>query len=240
VIPETTREALLDAMQRFDQELRSTPDWADWEQQSGYKFAIAHEGQLYPVKQIVSMAAGVAKNTFSGGNEANTYVTRKGFTIVPIGDDPTDGSAIAERSPVKINNVPVSSAQRAFSLVAAFKHFRDDPEFHFRVRLRRWRAVQLRQLLSDPSRITLDDFNHEIWVPQWKVYLHGNEVAAEFFDKAIHDESRMAELEAALKSGDLEYHGNAIWGTGSRVYGSSLHMRRSRATWSSGGPCQFV
>ena len=59
MIPETTRETILDAMRRFDHELRNTPEWSNWEQKANYRYAINHEGRHYPVKQIISMATSI-------------------------------------------------------------------------------------------------------------------------------------------------------------------------------------
>src|SRR5690348_12270326 len=85
MIPETTRDSLLQAIERFDRELRGKPDWLSWPEQAGsHRWAISHNGQLYPVKQIISMATGQSASNFSRGEEANSYVTRYGFTVVPL------------------------------------------------------------------------------------------------------------------------------------------------------------
>lgn len=78
---------LRDALGRFDRELRGTPDWAGWEQNKAYLYAIEHAGQRYPVKQIVSMATGIPVSDFRGGQaagDANHYVTDRGFTVVEL------------------------------------------------------------------------------------------------------------------------------------------------------------
>jgi len=69
-IPDVPREALLAAMEEFDKGLRNTEEWSGWEQKGTYKYAIAHEGRRYPVKQIISMGTGESKTNFSGGFEA--------------------------------------------------------------------------------------------------------------------------------------------------------------------------
>ena len=86
-IPNTPAEALQDAMGRFDRDLRRTPDWAKWEQNRAYRYAIEHNGQRYPVKQIVSMAIGMPVSEFSGGEaagDANQYVATRGFAIIEL------------------------------------------------------------------------------------------------------------------------------------------------------------
>jgi hypothetical protein len=84
MIPATTRDALLQALHRFDDELRATPDWQGWEGNGNFKFAIECEGRRYPVKQIISLATGAPTSSFSGGDEANGYVTRLGFQVVSL------------------------------------------------------------------------------------------------------------------------------------------------------------
>lgn len=84
MIPETTREALLDAMATFDREQRDTPAWMDWEGHRNHKYAIRHDGRLYPVKEIISLATNVPTERFWGGNQSNAYVQKYGFEVTPI------------------------------------------------------------------------------------------------------------------------------------------------------------
>jgi predicted HNH restriction endonuclease len=86
-IPQVATEALRDALARFDRDFRTTPDWADWEQNRAHLYAIEHEGRRYPVKQIVSMATGLPASEFSGGEaagDANQYVVARGFAVVEL------------------------------------------------------------------------------------------------------------------------------------------------------------
>jgi hypothetical protein len=83
-IPETTAQALHDAMDRFDKELRNTTVWERWEQDETHKYALEQDGKLYPVKQIVSMATGVPVGQFSGGDQANDFVKGYGFEPIEI------------------------------------------------------------------------------------------------------------------------------------------------------------
>jgi hypothetical protein len=84
MIPETTKEAVLGAMTRFDQELRDGSEWKDWEEKASYKYAIDHEGRRYPVKAVVSMATNTPVSSFSGGEEANNCAEKLGFQIVEL------------------------------------------------------------------------------------------------------------------------------------------------------------
>src|SRR4051812_2002817 len=81
MIPNTTREAVLEAMERFDRELRDSPEWSSWEQKESHKYAIEQGGRRYPVKKIVSNAP---VGSFSGGDEANTYMGKLGFPAVAL------------------------------------------------------------------------------------------------------------------------------------------------------------
>lgn len=68
-IPESTSQALQEAMDTFDKELRGTPLWERWQEDETYKYAIERHGKLYPVKKIVSLATGIAVDQFSGGEQ---------------------------------------------------------------------------------------------------------------------------------------------------------------------------
>jgi hypothetical protein len=86
-IPKTSREALLEAMRRFDAEEREGSKWQGWEKNQAHKFAISHDGRLYPVKEIIRMAlseAGTVVPRFSGGPQANGYVQQYGLEIAPV------------------------------------------------------------------------------------------------------------------------------------------------------------
>ena len=80
-IPPVAADQISSAMARFDAELRTTSQWAEWENHRSHRYAIKKDGKLYPVKQIISMATGAALDSFSGGSEANHYVKERGFEI---------------------------------------------------------------------------------------------------------------------------------------------------------------
>src|SRR5262245_49780121 len=67
--PSTTEADLMRAMIDFDQRLRSSRKWLNWEQNKAHKFAIREGSQLYPVKCILSIATGIPVRDFSGGEE---------------------------------------------------------------------------------------------------------------------------------------------------------------------------
>jgi 5-methylcytosine-specific restriction enzyme B len=82
MILNVSRTKLLQAIEEYDRSLRDTPEWANWESKDTYKYAIAHNDKRYPVKQIIRMATGATD--FSGGEEANNYVTKRGLSVVPL------------------------------------------------------------------------------------------------------------------------------------------------------------
>jgi hypothetical protein len=83
-IPDVPRKKLIEAMREFDREHLPTRAWANWEQNKAHRYAIQYKGRLYPVKRIVSMAAGVPYRSFHGGRMANNYVKKHGGPwIVP-------------------------------------------------------------------------------------------------------------------------------------------------------------
>ncbi|NNJ12088.1 hypothetical protein EKD04_017295 [Chloroflexales bacterium ZM16-3] len=82
-IPPATKEELLAAMRRFDAEFRSLPRWVRWPTRAD-RFALLHDGKRYPVKFIISLATSYSVSGFSGGNEANTYVGKRGLTVITL------------------------------------------------------------------------------------------------------------------------------------------------------------
>src|SRR6185437_13217259 len=77
-------EEISNAMNRFDEQLRATSPWMDWENNQAHRYAVERDDKLYPVKQIISMAAGAPPSSFSGGAEANKYLQERGFEIVAL------------------------------------------------------------------------------------------------------------------------------------------------------------
>lgn len=84
---EASRDELLQAMDLFDQTCRDADEWAGWEQNRTYKYAIEKEERRYPVKKIVSLATGIPVNDFSGGvdpGHANEVVERTGLKVISL------------------------------------------------------------------------------------------------------------------------------------------------------------
>jgi hypothetical protein len=83
-IPAVEREVIEQALRRFDEQYRHQPEWADWEANQTYKYAIVWEHQQYPVKEIVRIATGVEE---FGGTRARAYVRQRGFEVIPLRSD---------------------------------------------------------------------------------------------------------------------------------------------------------
>jgi hypothetical protein len=86
-LPPTTREALLEAMRRYDDELRQSSEWRNWRNDRTHRYAISHGGRLYPVKKVIRLAlaaAGSDTPRFGGGTEANGYARQYGFEVVTL------------------------------------------------------------------------------------------------------------------------------------------------------------
>ena len=66
-LPPVSRDSLIDALRGFDREERNKEEWQGWQMNANYEHAIQFERQLYPVKQIISLATGMPKDSFSGG-----------------------------------------------------------------------------------------------------------------------------------------------------------------------------
>ncbi len=80
-LPPVNPTRIDEALDRFDREERASPEWQGWEARKRYKYAIAKNGRLYPPKEIIALATGVATADFSGGAETNGYLRKHGFQI---------------------------------------------------------------------------------------------------------------------------------------------------------------
>src|SRR5712692_10202446 len=110
----------------------------------------------------------------------------------------------------------------------SFAAFQQDPINRFKVNVRRTHSAQLRHLLSKPDATDLQTFLYEVWNIESKTYLRSRNLELRIFEKPSasvlsverllgqsfidRDAVTLSELEAALASGDLELHGNYIWG----------------------------
>lgn len=81
-LPDASRSEIIEALRTFDDEYRGVGRWSDWQSSGNHKYAIEHDDRLYPVKQIVSLTTGRQPRSFSGGDQANSFVRKYDFDVV--------------------------------------------------------------------------------------------------------------------------------------------------------------
>lgn len=83
-IKAVSKERIGKALLEFDRKYRSKREWQGWENNQAHRYAVHSGGELYPAKKIVSLATGIAVGEFSGGHPTNSYLEKRGFTIVEL------------------------------------------------------------------------------------------------------------------------------------------------------------
>ena len=77
----STRQQLIEAIEKFDIEYRNQPEFSGFESNRSQKYALNYEGELYPPKMIIHLATGIERRSFNGGEESNSYLKKYGFEI---------------------------------------------------------------------------------------------------------------------------------------------------------------
>jgi MoxR-like ATPase len=136
--------------------------------------------------------------------------------------------------------MPIFTTEIDSKLKQAYEQFQQDRMQRFVVNLRRVRAEQLRTLLSEQETLDAATFDYEIWRLESKTYLHGEDIELKVFDKqnglSILDrtiqrgETTLERLELALSVGDLELHGNYMWGQSTAIYAHNLKDDKQKNT----------
>jgi len=83
-IKAVSKERIDKAMLEFDRKYRGRREWLGWESNQAHRYAVHEGGELYPAKKIVSLATGIAVGEFSGGHPTNSYLEKRGFTVVEL------------------------------------------------------------------------------------------------------------------------------------------------------------
>ncbi|MNF40660.1 hypothetical protein D3C84_216690 [compost metagenome] len=83
-LPAVKKEKIELALKQFDEKYRNRTKWKGWMGTQSHRFAISANNQLYPAKQIVSLATGIPVGDISGGQPTNGYLERHGFMIVDL------------------------------------------------------------------------------------------------------------------------------------------------------------
>ena len=86
IIPTVSADQIQEAMNKFDEEFRTQPQFIGWESKGNQIYAIDVDGKLYPPKKIISIATGLRVSEFSGGNDSNDYLKNLGFKVIEILD----------------------------------------------------------------------------------------------------------------------------------------------------------
>lgn len=119
-------------------------------------------------------------------------------------------------------------------LKEAFYQFRQNPYHRFVVKVRQYRAEQMRMFFAENPKMDWDTFHSEVWDPESKsiwssagidIGVFPETKKCIFVEKLILDGPRILsrvvtwnELEDALKRGDLELHGQYIWRQGGGIF----------------------
>ena len=104
----------------------------------------------------------------------------------------------------------------------SFKRFNKDLSQNLRVRIRRYRSEQIRELLARSENIDLETFNREVWRFESSTKLSGQEIKGQIFQLEPMNSELISKLEIGLQAGEVELHGNYIWGSGTNVYAPML------------------
>src|SRR5258706_6739926 len=159
-IPDVDRTQILNALSAFDASDRTSPQWQNWEEDGRHRYAIMHDGKRYPVKDIVSRATGTPTSAFSGGTEANTYITKRGFTVEPISLPPEGEVQSALHDLLLIRSPePIEPADAYRTLADRFglseylrnKRIENSDEIHWQNRVRQARRKLVDAKVLDPA-----------------------------------------------------------------------------------------
>ena len=83
-IPKVAQEQIIEAFKTFDRDYRNSHEWIGWETKKSQKYVIKHEGRLYPPKMIISLATGLPRTEFNGGQQSIRYLAKYGIKVEPI------------------------------------------------------------------------------------------------------------------------------------------------------------
>lgn len=73
-----------ESMMFFDENLRETSPWLQWESNRAHRYAVDFEGKLYPAKKIRSLITGTAVRELQGGDPTNNFLKKLGLKVVEI------------------------------------------------------------------------------------------------------------------------------------------------------------
>ena len=85
MLPDISAERILAAMDVYDRDERPTHYWEVVGAAQGhykYRYAVEHEGRLYPVTRLIRLATKAELRTFQSNPEATTYLFKRGFKVM--------------------------------------------------------------------------------------------------------------------------------------------------------------
>ncbi len=85
-IPKVTLKQIINALKTFDSDYRNSIDWIGWETRKTQKYVIRHDGRRYPPKMIISLATGLPRTGFNGGQQSNIYLAKYDIKVEPISE----------------------------------------------------------------------------------------------------------------------------------------------------------
>lgn len=109
----------------------------------------------------------------------------------------------------------------------AYRLFRQDRLEDLRVKVRRYRAEQVRDLLRT-GELDPGTFNREVWQLAAGGETDGEKFADQFEDGVAPTEELLDRIETALDRDELELHGNYHWRPGTRIFGAQFGEERRR------------
>ena len=77
-----TAQDILLAINDFNSQFPDTNEYDSWLDKDTYKYAVQHEGKLYPCKHILSRATGIDTAEFGGGAQTNNVFHKLGFRVI--------------------------------------------------------------------------------------------------------------------------------------------------------------
>jgi hypothetical protein len=85
MIPDVDRSTIREAIKFFDEEVRISSEWDDWEQHPGYAYAVNYSGRRYPARLILSLATHTPTSELSEGRHFVRYYQERGFQLALLG-----------------------------------------------------------------------------------------------------------------------------------------------------------
>jgi hypothetical protein len=88
MIPDIDRTTIRESLLFFDDDVRCLKEWANWEQDPDYAYAIHHAGQYYPARLILALATHTPTSELEENQYFIRYFHERGFQVAAIGQGP--------------------------------------------------------------------------------------------------------------------------------------------------------